>query len=132
MNPLLLPYIFNILVLVPVGLLTLLGGERGGRLVFQGKCPESAGIRTILGSLWTAILIGSVIGLFHPVSMSPLLLIQVIYKSLWLVVFVLPLVLRGQGNAVPWSVAGTFIFIVVTYPWVIPWAKVFNIDLGQS
>ena len=126
MNPLLLPYIFNILVLIPVGLTTLLGGERGGRLVFQDKFPESAGIRTILGSLWTAILIGSVIGLFHPVSMSPLLLIQVIYKTLWLVVFVLPLLLRGQGNAVPWGVAGTFLFIVVTYPWVIPWGKVFG------
>ncbi len=31
MKPLLLPYIFNILVLVPIGLLTLFGGERGGR-----------------------------------------------------------------------------------------------------
>lgn len=32
MNPLLLPYIFNIVVLVPLGLMTLLGGERGGRI----------------------------------------------------------------------------------------------------
>lgn len=126
MNPLVLPYIFNILVLIPIGLTTLLGGERGGRLVFQDKFPESAGIRTILGSLWTAILIGSVIGLFHPASMSPLLLIQVIYKMLWLVTFVLPLVLRGKPDAVPWGVAGTFLFIVVTYPWVIPWGRVFG------
>ncbi len=126
MNPLLLPYAFNVLVLIPVGLTTLFGGERGGRIAFQGKFPESAGVRTILGSLWTAILAGSVIGLFHPVSMSPLLLIQVIYKTLWLVVFVLPLVLRGQGKAVPWGVAGTFLVIVVTYPWVIPWGKVFG------
>ena len=42
------------------------------------------------------ILIGSVIGLFHPVSMSPVLLIQVIYKSLWLGVFVVPLLVRGR------------------------------------
>ena len=82
MKPLLLPYIFNILVLIPVCLTTLLVGAEGGRRVFQDKFPESAGIRTILGSLWTAVLIGSVIGLFHPVSMSPLLLIQIIYKSL--------------------------------------------------
>ena len=130
MNPLLLPYAFNILVLIPVGLTTLFGGERGGRLVFQGKFPESAGIRTILGSLWTAILIGSFIGLIHPVAMSPLLLIQVIYKMLWLVVFVLPLLLRGRGSDVPWGVAGTFLVIVLTYPWVIPWARLFGSDLG--
>jgi hypothetical protein len=126
MNPLLLPYIFNILVLIPVGLTTLLGGAAGGRRVFQDKFPESAGIRTILGSLWTAILIGSLIGLLHPVSMSPILLIQVIYKSLWLAVFVMPLLVRGQGNAVPWGVAGTFLFIVLTYPWVIPWSVIFH------
>lgn len=126
MKPLLLPYLFNILVLIPVGLTTLFGGAAGGRLVFQGKFPESAGIRTILGSLWMAILIGSLIGLFHPVSMSPLLLIQVIYKSLWLLVFVVPLLVRGQSSEVPWGVAGTFLFIVLTYPWVIPWSSVFG------
>jgi len=125
MKPLLLPYIFNILVLIPVGL-TPFGGAAGRLLVFQGKLPEGAGIRTISGSFWTVIVIGSVIGLFHPVSMSPLLLIQVIYKSIWLVVFVVPLLVRGQGNAVPWGIAGTFLFIVLTYPWVIPWGKLFG------
>jgi len=32
MNVLSLPYVFNIMVLVPVGLLTLFGGETGGQL----------------------------------------------------------------------------------------------------
>ena len=73
--------------------------------------------------LWTVILIGSVIGLFHPVSMSPVLLIQVIYNSLWLVVFVVPLLVRGRFGEVPWGIAGTFLFIVLTYPWVIPWSE---------
>jgi len=131
MNLLILPYAFNILVLIPVALTTLFGGERGSRLVFQGKFPESAGIRTILGSLWTAILIGSFIGLIDPVAMSPLLLIQVIYKTLWLVVFVLPLLVHGRSSEIPWSIAGTFLLIVLTYPWVIPWAKLFNSALRQ-
>ena len=96
MKPLLLPYIFNIVVLIPVGLTTPFGGEAGRRLVFQGKLPEGAGIRTISGSFWTVIVIGSVIGLFHPVSMSPVLLIQVIYISLRLSVFVVPLLIRSS------------------------------------
>ena len=50
-----LPYIFNIIVLIPIGLLTLLGGEKGGQLACQSKFPESEGFRTILGSLWTAV-----------------------------------------------------------------------------
>jgi hypothetical protein len=55
MNPLLLPYIFNILVLMPVGPTTLLGGESGGRLVFQGRFPESSGIRTTLPDCCTTV-----------------------------------------------------------------------------
>lgn len=126
MNPLLLPYAFNIIVLVPIGLMTLLGGERGGQLASQGKFPESEGFRTILGSLWTAILIGSVLGLFYPIPMSPLLLIQVIYKTLWLLVFVLPRLLSGRRSEVPWGIALTFFVIVVSYPWVMPWNHLFG------
>lgn len=123
--PLLLPYIFNIVVLIPIGLITLFGGERGGRLASQGKFPESEGFRTILGSLWTAILIGSVLGLSWPVTMSPLLLIQVIYKTLWLLVYVLPRLVGGRSGDVPWGITLTFLVIVVTYPWVIPWGSCF-------
>ena len=126
MTLLLLPYAFNILVLIPIGLMTLLGGERGGRLACQGRFPESAGFRTILGSLWTAILIGSVLGMFYPVPMSPLLLIQVIYKTLWLLGFVLPRLVGGRSGEVPWGISLTFLVIVVSYPWVIPWAQVFG------
>ena len=124
MNLLLLPYIFNILVLIPVGLTMPFGGAAGRRLIFQGKLPESAEMRTISGSAWTVILIGSVIGLFHPVSMSPVLLIQVIYNSLWLASSSCPSWCVVISGDVPWGIAGTFLFIILTYPWVIPWGKV--------
>ena len=120
------PYIFNIIVLIPVGLLTLLGGERGGQLACQNKFPESEGFRTNLGSLWTAVLIGSVLGLFFPVTMSALLLIQVIYKSLWLLVFVMPRLLKGKISEVPSGIALVFLVIVLSYPWVIPWGQLFG------
>ncbi len=126
MTPLLLPYIFNIVVLIPIGLLTLLGGEKGGQLASQNKFPESEGFRTILGSLWTAILIGSVVGLFFPITMSALLLIQVIYKTLWLLVYAMPRMLNQRSNEVPWGIASTFLVIVVSYPWVIPWGQLFG------
>jgi hypothetical protein len=125
MNPLYLPYIFNIIVLTPVGLMTLFGGERGGQMASQGKFPESEGFRTLLGSQWTAILIGSVLGLFWPVSMSPLLLIQVIYKSLWLLVFVLPRLLVGRHHDIPLGISLTFLAIVLSYPCVLPWGQLF-------
>ena len=126
-NPLYFPYVFNIVVLVPIGLITLLGGERGGQLACQGKFPESEGFRTILGSLWTAILLGSILGLIFLVQMSPLLLIQVIYKSLWLLLFVMPRLLTGKISEVPSGIALVFLVIVVSYPLVIPWGQLFGI-----
>ena len=122
-----LPYIFNILVLIPIGLLTLLGGERGGQLACQKKFPESEGFRTILGSLWTAILLGSILGLVFPVQMSSLLLIQVIYKSLWLLVFVKPRLSKLEISEVPSGIALVFLVIVLSYPWFIPWWQLFGI-----
>ncbi|MCY2984649.1 MAG: hypothetical protein NTY15_13575 [Planctomycetota bacterium] len=121
-----LPYIFNIIVLIPIGLLTLLGGEKGGQLACQSKFTESEGFRTILGSLWTAILIGSVLGLFFPITMSALLLIQVIYKTLWLLVYTMPRLLKKRSNEVPFGIASTFLVIIVSYPWVIPWGQLFG------
>ena len=116
-------YTLNIAVLIPAALLALLGGEAGNRRVFQDKFPESEGTRTIVGSLWTAILVGSCLGLFYPIQMSPVLLLQITYKSLWLLVFVLPRLLTGRGREVPWGLAATFLVVVVSYPWVIPWAR---------
>jgi hypothetical protein len=125
LSHLLAAYIFNILILIPVGLLTLLGSEAGSRLVFQGKFPESTGTRTILGSLWTAILVASCLGLFYPVPMSPVLIVQIVYKSLWLLVFVLPRLILGRGREVPWVVAVMFLVIVLAYPWIVPWGQLF-------
>lgn len=126
MTTLLIPYVFNIIVLLPIALMTLFGGERGGQIAGMGKFPESEGFRTILGSIWTAILIGSVLGLFWPVCMAPLLLIQVIYKTLWLLVFVLPRMLGGRSQEVPSGISLTFLVIVLSYPWVIPWGRLFT------
>lgn len=58
--------------------------------------------------------------------MSPLLLIQVIYKTLWLLTFVLPLLIAGRSGEVPWGISLTFLVIVLSYPWVIPWRQLFG------
>ena len=122
------PWIFNILVLIPGALTALFGSSAVARHVFQDKFPESEGIRTILGSLWTAILIGSIAGLFFPVVLSPILIVQVIYKSSWLVVFAVPRWLGGRSSEVPWGITITFLVLVVTYPWVIPREELFIVS----
>ncbi|HMD67375.1 MAG TPA: hypothetical protein VKF42_00755 [Chitinivibrionales bacterium] len=123
MNPLLLPYIANIVLLVPVALGSLFGLYPVSRAHF----PESAGWRTLTGSLWTAILIASVLGLFQPVLFCPVLLLQVIYKTLWLLVYVAPRIAKADRRSeIDWGTSTTFLLVVVLYPLVIPWHYLFG------
>ena len=66
MSPPSWPYAVNLLILVPVGL----GALFNGWAVAEGRFPGGAGWRTLAGALWTAILVGSVLGLSRPVVFS--------------------------------------------------------------
>ena len=109
----------NILILVPVGFGTLLKPS----LTDQGVFAESAGWRTLVGSLWLAILAGSALGVCRPDSMLWLLVFQVIYKSVWLLAYAMPRVLAGRGQEVPAGIGLSFLVIVLVWPWVIPWRQ---------
>jgi hypothetical protein len=117
-----LAYAFNLLVLLPIAVPTLL------RLypTDQGKFEESAGWRVLVGALWTAILVLSALGLYAPLRYSPVLVLQVIYKTLWLLVFALPRVAEGRARSVPWGIAGSFLIIVLVWPFIIPWGYLFS------
>jgi hypothetical protein len=109
---LLLAYAFNILILVPVCYSMLLGA--GVANVFEGKVIESEGLRLMVGSLWFGILVASIAGLLWPSFFAPVIIVQVIYKTLWLLIFVLPLLYSGK--AVPVGISSVFAFIAVSYP----------------
>jgi hypothetical protein len=111
-------YFANIVILVPVCWGMFAGG--GVATVFQGQVAESAGLRLLVGSLWAAILLASIAGLVWPLFFAPVLLIQIVYKTLWLAVFVAPLVVAQRSAEVPWGVSTIFALIVLTYP-VIFW-----------
>ncbi len=111
-----LAYVANILILAPICWNMFFGS--GVASVFEAKVEESAGLRLLVGSLWLAILVGSTIGLLAPRFFAPIILIQIFYKSLWLLVFVLPLIAAGKSDQVPWGISTTFIAIVVSYPFL--------------
>lgn len=108
---LLLAYIANILILVPV--CTAMWSGRGAALVFSGGVAGSAGLERLVASLWTAILIASLAGLAFPVLLAPVIFIQVIYKALWLATYALG---KRGGLPFPGGIALTFIAIVMCYP----------------
>ena len=109
---LLFPFVLNILILVPVCYAMFLGP--GTAAVFENKVTESEGLRLLVGSLWFAILVASVAGLLWPAFFAPIVIAQVIYKTLWLAAFVVPT--AASGLPVPIGISAVFAFIVVTYP----------------
>jgi hypothetical protein len=101
----------NILILLPVVSALLLSGTSA---LFGPDVEDSAGLRLLVAALWGAILLCSAIGLAFPRPMMAILILQVIYKTGWLLTFVLP-ALRAS-EPVPWGPAITFVPIVLMWP----------------
>lgn len=125
-SPLLLPNIFSIVALIPIGLMTLFGGERGGQLACQRKFPESAGYRPSSARSGRRSSSGRYWACAGPFTMSSILLIQMIYKTLWMLVFVLHRRIGGRSGEVLWGISLTFLVIVLSYAWIIPRRQVFG------
>ena len=121
-------YVLDILVSLPVALTTLLGNERLAPVLFRESLPESDNFRIILGSLWMAVLFTCVAGLLFPVAMSPVLILQIIYKALWLLLFAMPRWLSGRKKEVPKRIVVICILTLLAFPWVIPWEALATLD----
>jgi len=118
MDLLLVPYIVNIVILLPFGFGALLNLFP----VSRGYFPESEGWRSLVGALWVAILAGSVLGLMNPTGLSPVLMIQVFYKIAWLSVYVAPRIINAKRRKeIPWIFTSVCAGMVLFYSMVIPW-----------
>ncbi|MFK7972060.1 MAG: hypothetical protein AB8F95_16955 [Bacteroidia bacterium] len=111
-------YIANILVAGWISYTSLLYPKTAAQTVFQGAYPDTEVIR-LVGSLWLGITVLSVLGLWRPITFSPVLLMQVIYKGSWLLIVALPAIRAGIHY--PKGMAGFFLVWVLVLPFVIPW-----------
>ena len=86
-------------------------------------------------SVWAGFSTLAILGVFHPVKMIPILLLEIFYKSLWLILVAYPLWQAGKlaGSA---AEGETYVFLpVVVVILIIPWGYVFRtyvIDLKKS
>jgi hypothetical protein len=77
-------------------------------------------------SVWAAFTIFALIGIFKTVEMVPVLLLEIVYKSIWLILVALPLYRSGDLSSE--STDGMlFPFALVILPIVaMPWGYVMN------
>jgi hypothetical protein len=116
-------YIANIIVAGWISISSLFYPKTAQMTVFSNDFAYSEAIR-LVGALWGAIFILSMLGLFFPEKMSLVLLFQLIYKSSWLIFAALPAALHQQPY--PKGMAIFFIIWVVVLPFVIPWRVIFG------
>lgn len=107
----------NILILLPV--VATMARPDGTATIFGPAVPESPGLRLLVAALWTGIMVASALGLFAPRAFAGVLVLQVVYKALWLGLFILPLWRAEGAAAVPWDPVVPFALIVLLWPLLI-------------
>lgn len=113
-------YIANIIVAGWISTTSILNPNKAAITVFENAYQPTEVIR-LVGCLWLAITILSILGLWRPISFSPILLVQLIYKGTWLLVVALPAIRSNQPY--PSGMALFFLIWVLVLPFVIPWAE---------
>ena len=76
--------------------------------------------------IWASYSVLSVLGLIHPLKMLPVVMLEILYKSIWLIIVAYPLWLSNQlagSNAE----GMTFVFALVPLPIIaMPWKYAFR------
>lgn len=108
----------NILILIPVCFsLSCVDRANDPKGKVVGISPT--GYRILVLSLWTAIMICSVIGLFFPKQMFPIMVLQIIYKSVYLYWAEWPAFKSSKPTEGPKGLIVSFIGIVMLYPFAV-------------
>lgn len=115
-------YLANIVVAGWISISSLFFPKTAISTIFTNDFQYSESIR-LVGALWGGIFILSILGLFYPQKMSPVFVLQLVYKSSWLLFAALPALI--QGSPYPKAMAIFFILWVLILPFVIPWKTLF-------
>jgi hypothetical protein len=113
------PYLLNVIILVPVCMMMFFGNNKDTVQAFQATVVDSPGLRLLVGSLWFSILICSVLGLNEPKKFVPILLMQWIYKTVFIVSYIIPHYIRYGTRLLPTGITATFSAIILVWPYFI-------------
>ena len=85
---------------------------------------NAADSKTVVRAMLGALSLLSLLGLRYPLQMLPILIFEFAWKTLWVVVFALPLLLRGRLSAAGRENLMACLMGVVLVPLVLPWGYV--------
>ena len=116
-------YIANIIVAGWISITSLYSPKLSASTVFSNAYQPTEVIR-LVGCLWFAITILSIFGLWRPLTFSPILIVQLIYKGTWLLVVAIPAIKNNQTY--PSGMALFFLIWCLVLLFAIPWNELFK------
>ena len=121
-NPEVRTYRQHLMRLIYVG--TFLGvGPRAWSTLVTNAAPWDP-LRGVAFSFWAAYATLMIFGLWNPLKMVPLLLLQLLYKSVWLLAVAVPLAKAGPLDATTAALVRIFVIAAAADLLVIPWPYV--------
>jgi hypothetical protein len=120
-------FLVDAAVTAPIAWAALTGRTSWLQLLLGDAFDANRSAQRLLGVIWIALFVGLIAGVARPALMAPLLVLQLIYKALWLI---LAFWFRGTSDYPdpPLRMAGLFVLYVAIYPWVIPWETLFRTE----
>lgn len=97
-----------------------------GAMVLPAIVDHAPSVRGVIPSLLGGVGLLSLLGLRYPLSMLPLLMFELAWKTLWLLAFALPQWLSGQTPATFADDLTNIVSGVILMPLVIPWGYVWR------
>ncbi len=88
--------------------------------------PQDPVMLGLCGSVFLALALVSILGFRSPLKFTPVLLIELVYKPVWLVAVALPLFLKGQFPFFVVFVSGVFATFIVGDLIAIPFSYMFS------
>lgn len=117
-----LVYGVNIIIVGWVSFIHLFFPTKAHQQFYKNIFTYSEAFR-LLGALYMAIFLLSIVGLWLPKAMSLVLVYQLIYKTAWLLFAALPAI--AGNRSVPKVMTAIFIIYVSVLPFIIPWKYIF-------
>ncbi len=112
-------YTANIIVAGWISISSIFFPRVSASTIFSNAYQPTEVIR-LVGCLWLGITVLSILGLWKPITFSPVLLLQLIYKGTWLLVVALPAIRNDESF--PTGMAIFFVVWVLVLPFLIPWS----------
>ena len=105
----------NVLFVTPV-ILLLRFHKDGAGIVFGPHIPISDGLRILVASMWTSIVLVSIAGMKWEIELVGLLVFQIVYKAVFMIAYVAPRAIAGEWEKIPRLLTAIFVLGLICFP----------------